>query len=502
MDFTDVSAADKETALGGWGDNYVLSDEIHRRATLLHQRGVPQTVGEGLLQQAMANLPKQAIPQTMDPLEFIGICNYRWQTNKIEEEPFHDPCALLQIPGFVAKVMSHTLTTAPYPNHALAFAGALALQSFLCARKVRTEGGIYPSLYLIALAMSGSGKDWPRRINMRILQEVGLANYIGESFASGEGIEDALTVTPAMLFQLDEMDGMLSAVKGDKDARFQGIMTSLLKIFTSSGSIMIARKKAAVKGQPTESVNILNPGLTLFGTAVPTMYYGALSEKMLTNGFFSRSIIIEGGKRSPGQDASMRDIPQDVIEIARYWSAFGHDGSELGKMNPVTKEITATPQAKKILRTLRGEMDNRYAACEEKQDNIGATLWSRVAEQASKLALIYACSVNHLSPVIDEAAMTWATQFAQSQASKMLESAKGKVSDTPFHAICLKMHGKISKSVNPIARNKLLREMHLSAKQFDEAIEYLVESNEIEVSMPDASVGRPGKAYKMKKAVV
>jgi hypothetical protein len=40
----------------------------------------------------------------------------------------------------------------------------------------------------------------------------------------------------------------------------------------------------------------------VYGTAIPTHYYEALSERMLTNGFFARMLIVESGPRSPGQE--------------------------------------------------------------------------------------------------------------------------------------------------------------------------------------------------------
>lgn len=43
------------------------------------------------------------------------------------------------------------------------------------------------------------------------------------------------------------------------------------------------------------------PCLVVYGTAIPTHYYEALSERMLTNGFFARMLIVESGPRSAGQ---------------------------------------------------------------------------------------------------------------------------------------------------------------------------------------------------------
>lgn len=46
-------------------------------------------------------------------------------------EPEALPSELLRVPGFVSEVMDYCLATAPYPNQALAFCGALSLQAVL-----------------------------------------------------------------------------------------------------------------------------------------------------------------------------------------------------------------------------------------------------------------------------------------------------------------------------------------------------------------------------------
>jgi hypothetical protein len=124
-------------------------------------------------------------------------------------DPGPVPLEMLRIPGFVSEVMDLCLATAPYPNHVMAFCGAVALQAFLAGRKVRDPGDNRTNLYLLGLAHSSAGKDWPRKLNTRILFEIGAAGCLGERFSSGEGIQDALYLSPSMLFQTDEIDGML-----------------------------------------------------------------------------------------------------------------------------------------------------------------------------------------------------------------------------------------------------------------------------------------------------
>ena len=103
-----------------------------------------------------------------------------------------------------------------------------------------------------------------------------------------------------MLFQTDEIDGMLQSINKAKDARHESIMSTMLTIYSSADSVFPMRRKAG-----RESPGAIDqPCLVVFGTAIPNHYYEALSDRMLTNGFFARMIVLECGKRSTGSGAA------------------------------------------------------------------------------------------------------------------------------------------------------------------------------------------------------
>ena len=410
-------------------------------------------------------------------------------------DPGSLPDELLRVPGFVSEVMDHCLETAPYPNQVMAFAGALALQSFLAGRKVRDPGDNRTNIYLLGLGHSGTGKDWPRKINTKIIHEVGLSDSLGERFASGEGIQDALFIKPCMLFQTDEIDGMLQTINKAKDARHENIMGTLLTMYSASNSVYPMRRKA---GQESPGA-IDQPCLVIFGTAIPNHYYEALSERMLTNGFFARMIILESAKRLEGQDPKILPLPARIIETAKWWSEFHPGTGNLEKWHPVPKIVEHTEEAAKILAECRREAEAEYSAAEVRSDSVGTTVWSRVNEQARKLALLYAVSENHLSPVIGKSAAEWACRFSIHQTRRMLFMAQGYVADNPFHADCLKVIQKLEKAPeNMLLHSVLLKRMKMPTKKFDEIIQTLLQWGAIRPA-PVQTKGRSGVYYKLEK---
>jgi hypothetical protein len=414
------------------------------------------------------------------------------------EDPGPMPLELLRMPGLVSEVMDFCMATAPYPNQVMAFCGAVALQSFLAARKVRDSGDNRTNLYLLGLAYSSAGKDWPRRINTRLLYEIGLGHCSGDKFASGEGLQDALFLNPAMLFQTDEIDTMLQAISKSKDARYENLMGTLLTMHTSSAGVYPMRRKAG-KENPGA---IDQPSLTIFGTAVPTHYYEALSARMLTNGFFARMIVLEAGARGDGQEPSIRDLPERLVETARWWADFqpGERASNLFAVHPVPAVVPQTEEARELLVETRLAAEAEYSQAEARSDEVGTTVWGRVSENVRKLALIHAVSGNHLEPTIGRDAVAWASAFVQHQTRRMLFMASQHVAEGEFDAECLKVIRRLTAAPDcTLNHSVLLKRMKLKSTEFEEIMKTLVVRGDVE-PLPDHRCGPGPRAvrYRLK----
>ncbi|QDU87920.1 hypothetical protein Pla175_12870 [Pirellulimonas nuda] len=403
------------------------------------------------------------------------------------------PPELLRVPGFVDAVVNYCLSAAPYPNLALAFCGALALLAMLAGRKVRDEADNRTNLYLLALAHSAVGKDFPRKLNAHILQAVGLLGALGDKFASGEGIQDALFLTPSMLFQTDEIDGLLQSINNARDARHEAIMSTLLSMYSAASSVYPMRRKA---GQDSPGF-IEQPCLVVYGTAIPTHYYAAISERMLTNGLFARMMILESGSRSAGQEPQLIAPPRQVLQTASWWAGFNPGGGNLTGVSPTPLTVEADGAARELLADARRLSEAEYAAAESRSDAVATTVWGRVPELVRKLALLHAISDNHQAPRIGEIAARWATELSTHQTRRMLFMARHHVADNPFHADCLRLVRKLQEAPDrTLPHSVLLKRMKLEAKRFQELIVTLEQQGDVVIET-HATGGRPGRCYRL-----
>ena len=420
------------------------------------------------------------------------------ETTVEASDPGSTPTELLRIPGFISELMDHCLATAPYPNQVMAFGGALVMQAFLAGRKVRDPGDNRTNIYLLALAHSSGGKDHPRRLNCEIAHAIGQSDGIGERFASGEGIQDALNLSPCMLFQTDEIDGLLQSINKSRDGRFESIMGTLLTMYSSAPSMYPMRRKAG-HGNPGM---IMQPCLSLFGTAIPSHYYSALSERMLTNGLFARMMILECPLRSPGQEPAIRSIPQRIMDIAAWWSQYRPGNGNLKSEFPTPAIVPQTDDAREILVATRLEAEAEYSRFEKANDAIGTSVWGRVSEQIRKLALIYAISANHVNPSIDRKAVEWASRLIMHQTRRMLFMAGNHVSETEFEQRCKRLLEHLQsfsqkRSDAWITYRDLSRKFRWSRREHEEVRNALLDQERIEVQTSNTS-GRPRLCYRLR----
>ena len=406
------------------------------------------------------------------------------------------PDKLLSIPGFIDDVVKLSMQSAPYPNRVLSFTGALALLAFLVGRKVQDKRDNRSNIYLIAPADSGTGKDHPRKVNFNIAFRAGVAGAIGDAFASGEGLEDALFMHPSMLFQADEFDCIFNTMKYSKDNRAESINEKLLKFYGASNTIYPLRKKASAKkkdGTVHEIAHIVNPNLVLLGTAIPQYFYESLSRRVLENGLVARCIIVEAGKRGEAGNPQPITPSDSLIRAATYLANLDVNGN-LTNEYPKPLIITETPEATAALREVQLECDRRYNFYEAQNEGAAKALWARAHEKVCKLAMLHGISSNVYNPLITEKSVRWAWKFIDHLTGRMLYMANRYVYENVFDEKCQRVLRHITEAGGVIGHTKLLRKSRESFEVFKKIIDTLRENGSIEIEI-DKGKTKPMRIY-------
>ena len=396
------------------------------------------------------------------------------------ENPGHLPERLLDVPGFVNDLKDYTLRTAKYPNRPLALAGALAMLSMLTGRKFRNASDNRTNLYLLALAPSSAGKDAPRRVNMSLAVQTGYGDHMGDAFASGEGLEDALTLTPCMLFQTDEIAFLFNSLKGT-ESRFNTMNAVLLKAFTSANGVYARRRKAIQTGRNAGTplpTSIRNPHLVLYGTATPEKFYQSLNKDELVNGLVGRCLVFEGERRRMNDHLVVGEaFPDSVLNAIAALRDIGRENLLTGE--PEVSEIPETPEARALAARLEAEANKHYDDAYDRRQDAEMAIWGRAFEKAEKLAMLYALSRSVTSPQLTPEAYRWGWAMAEFTTKRLLYMADCYVYDSEFDKELQKVLRILRENDGVMAHSRLLKKSHLDKDTFRKVVDTLLESERI-----------------------
>lgn len=420
---------------------------------------------------------------------------------KIEnkENPFEHPGEvtdeLLNVPGLVNDIVDLSFNTAAHPSKILSTCAAISFVAHVAGRKYRDQRNNFSNIYLIALAKSGTGKDHPRKVNIEIANQIGLGYTIGDAFASGAGLEDSMYLSPASLFQIDEADWLFNVLKntGKDSSMAESINEKLLKFYSSSNSTYYMRKKAVdLKNNDNNNNKFLpmihNPCLNLYGTAVPSYFYEAMSKRVLENGLIARCMIMEAEKRSRGRSSRTIDdkIPQDLIDRLRAISMFEPETDYMGKPKEFIN-VDETEEATAALLNYQSICDDNYEMFDSNiKDQTAAATWARVYEKVCKLSMIYAISENPHKPIITKKAVDWAFRFVEYTTKLLLFRAGQYCYESETDRKLKKFIQVLQESKGEgVAKRDIYRRMHISTKEFEELEKTLTEAEKIRKEFRD-----------------
>jgi len=213
-----------------------------------------------------------------------------------------------------------------------------------------------------------------------------------------------------------------------------------------------------------------------------------MSLKLLTNGLFSRSLVVETGERGERQPSlDVSEIPRSLVEIARWWKEYNPAPVDpatgrkpnLNDEHPTPAIVPYTDEGYATMEQFADLADEEYNAAHTAGDRVRAVIWTRACENATRLALVYACSRDHLSPRIDTEVARWASTFTNHLVRHMLKQATQRVAANPFHGECLTLLRTLRQAGGRMLRRDLMRAMHAKAFDFNQMIGTLLEQGDV-----------------------
>lgn len=402
------------------------------------------------------------------------------------------PKHLLRVPGFIGRAIDFNLAGARKPQPILALGGALCLLSVLTGRKITDPYGTRTNLYVLGIGESGCGKERARVVNKEVLHDAGVAERYAEGLASHTGLVNAVEKCRETLFQVDEIGRYLKTLSHPNSApHLSQVISVLMMLFTSAETVYVTDSYADTSLKKT----IYNPHAVLYGTTVPKSLYEGFTADSVTDGFMSRMLVFVSDDPDPESRPSVRSMraPADLVDVAQYWRDFKPpewgDMSDHFRACPLVVEYdqAAIDRMEALERLSRHE--RRTLKTEAK------ALWTRATEKARKLALLYACSANHRTPLVTAEAAEWGAAVIEYVTRQMIETAQDWITETPFHARRMRVLRTIKAQPGGISQGELWRATrYLQNRERTEVLESLLAAGDIRQESLETG-GRPRTVY-------
>jgi hypothetical protein len=332
------------------------------------------------------------------------------------------PDDLCKPPGFLGALIEHMNETAEFSYPEFFLAASLSLLATISGRKIQDYRGTRPNLFCVSIGPSGCGKNHARKVVQKILAHTNLEGP--EKFTAGSAIVNALSKSPSLLCQIDEMGQYLKAACGERaSAHLKSVLDTLMTCFTSSD--LLWKPTGYANDDNTKVVD--QPNLCIHGTTTPESFFKAISGDEIASGFFGRLMLF----LSPGLNhAQMQDyeelkpVPERIATFVERWLNMPCGPGNLSDSSPDPPVVPITPEAKERVRGhIAGISSTRIG-----EHPIDAALWSRASEKTSKLALLH--TISRSSSIIELQDVDWAIAVVNFMTRRMIALVKGNVAST------------------------------------------------------------------------
>ncbi|CAM6004912.1 unnamed protein product [Sphagnum balticum] len=314
--------------------------------------------------------------------EFIDVSAV---TARAQQAQAFQPMAYPEPYGTLKDIRDLILKYSIREQHGLALGGAISLGAAAISNKLRF-GDIWPNVYVLNVAPTGSGKSFPQNAIKRILSpENGFALIGSGGYRSSAAILNAVEGRRERIDLIDECSGMFRTIRDG--GVFQADMMDILNaLWADSNSIYLAPESAG-----KERVSVWNPCISALMSTTPEGLKTSVSRDFVTQGFLPRCLILHDADYGKLKDEAAWDeqLERKIVDFLLPLQDMGDE--QKGKRNfvmakPQPAEIPVSAEALEHLKHYSRECAERLSHTDT--DEIERHFLSRAPQQARKLALI------------------------------------------------------------------------------------------------------------------
>lgn len=367
----------------------------------------------------------------------------------------------------------------------------IALTGSLIGHRLVSPAGTRSNVFCIGIGGTGSGKDATRTWCKLLLDRFGKSAMCNNGrVTSMSSILTTLSDTNPVCLLPDEFGLLLTQAAGSsKDNRYaETIIHGLLELYSSSSDPNYHSTAYADKRRRLDPIPY--PSVSIWGVTPPGSLWQRLSESAIEQGLIPRFLYFQAWDEQAESvpDVSLEPAPI-LIEWCQRWLAEPKALLEHNQRMGAVAQVK--PEAGQQLAEFR-----RHCHHLIDESDARSLIWSRAAQNASKLALIRSSWDHGLEdelPTVTASAMSWGISVASYSCGLVLRQMDEFLVDNERDRVCQKFLRLLDRHANEEGwcfRSQITKSLGLSKSEF--AIGLLLRAGEVEETKL-APVGRRKK---------
>jgi hypothetical protein len=338
--------------------------------------------------------------------------------------------------GLLEDMIDWICSTSLRPSRELALATAITSIGMLAGRYWAGPTYAGTHFYVVCLAESGWGKDHHINCANRILSQMKLAGCIGpDEFMSQSSVYDHVKRNPLSLCCMDELGETLARIQSKRAAGHErGIIKTLRGLWGKNYEII------STSGSVTNpSQLIYAPAMSILGFSTPGQFWDSIKDADIEGGTLNRFLMIPIYSRPKDAErtANLFDgVPPAILRRLFSIHAGGKgehlSGSQCTKPGDTSFVFKPEmiPWSDQEASRLYRDYLAKVARITDFSRDPSRHFYGRTAENALRLATVYALSENQTRPAVTVEAMRWGIAVAEWSTRTMARGAGLYMSET------------------------------------------------------------------------
>lgn len=377
--------------------------------------------------------------------------------------------------GYNQDMFEYIYESSPVKRSRFAFASVLATMGTLLGNKVRLHG-IYSNIYLLIVANSGDGKNFPIKFPKKLFNKCDLKHLIGISdVASDNSI--LMNLNDEKNVRLDTIDeaAKLFGATNNKEHFLSRIGDIYAELYTSAGEYF-GGKTAMKYGTIGEC---LSPCISLLGAMTYRDANNHMSFNMIEKGLGARFLYFPETKaKDVIKINKTSEIPFKVTQMAKKIGLFENKSFNVGAGHNVF-DLKVTKKADLLLDDYLAHVNLKR---KEHRNDIMGPFVNRMYENALKLAMIDHAGVSEaITSDVNKSSIEWSISVMETIYLLTKNLFTECVSENDAERDLNKTLKAITNCELFITRSDLMRQTRLNKSRLNQAIDSLSEMEKIEV---------------------